>query len=281
MDSDPGPAVVNLNTSSSLGAGFLLKLDSAGDFVWSHQLTLHSPIQSVVVDTADNLYYSFSAHRSAVIDVDPGPGVFNVTAPPGTGPARGFIVKVNSGGTLDWVNGIGGFGQGTIHHPYLAVNGSGDVYAASSYDSTVDFDAGGGTTNLASVGGSDVAVWKLDSSGNLIWAQSMGGTSNDNGFHIALDSSDNVYTGGKFEGTADFDPGPATANISSAGSGDAFAAKLDSSGNFAWAKSFGGSSYDALKGVTVDQAGQLLTTVCWKCFQPDKWRWRRYRCLAA
>ena len=66
MDSDPGPAVVNLNTSSSLGAGFLLKLDSSGDFVWSHQLTLHSPIQSVAVDASDNLFYSFSAHRNAL-----------------------------------------------------------------------------------------------------------------------------------------------------------------------------------------------------------------------
>lgn len=260
MDSDPGPGVVTLNTSSSLGAGFLLKLDSAGDFVWSHQLTLHSPVSSVVVDANDNLFYSFSAHRSAVIDVDPGPGVFHVTAPPGTGPMRGFAVKVNSGGTLDWVRGIGGFGQGGIHQPYLAVDGSGNLYAASSYDGTVDFDAGAGTTALSSAGGSDVAIWILDSSGHLVWAKSMGGPGNDSGFDITADSAGGVYAVGKFEGTADFDPGPAFTSLDSAGSGDGFAVHLDSAGDFMWARSFGGSSYDALKGVAVGPAGEVFTT---------------------
>ena len=261
MDSDPGPGVVNLNTVSSLGAGFLIKLNSAGDFVWSHQLALHSHIKSVAVDAADNLFYAFSAHRSAVIDVDPGAGVVNVTAPPGTGPARSYVVKVNSVGNFEWVQGIGGYpGEGSMHQPYFAVDSSGNVLVASSYTGTIDFDAGGGTTNLTSVGGTDVAVWKLDSVGNLVWAKSMGGTSNDNGFHIALDSSGNVYTVGKFEGTADFDPGAATSNLTSVGSADGFVSKLDSSGNFAWAKSFGSSAYDALNGVTVDQADRVLAT---------------------
>ena len=57
---------------------------------------------------------------------------------------------------------------------------------------------------------------------------------------IATDASGNLYITGRFQGTVDFDPGVATFNLTSNGSYDVFIQKMDSSGNFLWAKSFGG-----------------------------------------
>ena len=54
-----------------------------------------------------------------------------------------------------------------------------------------------------------------------------------------MDESGNVYTVGYFEGTADFDPGPGTFNLTPAGDLDAFIVKLDSAGNFLWAGRMG------------------------------------------
>jgi hypothetical protein len=90
----------------------------------------------------------------------------------------------------------------------------------------VDFDPGAGTVNLSSAGAQDIFVQKLDASGNLVWARGMGGTSDDVGFGIAVDSAGNVYTTGYFVGTADFDPGAGTVNLTSAGSFDIFVSKL-------------------------------------------------------
>ena len=61
---------------------------------------------------------------------------------------------------------------------------------------------------------------------NFQWAKSMGGTSGDIGRSIALDASGNVYTTGTFQGTADFDPGAGTFNLTSAGNRDIFISKL-------------------------------------------------------
>src|SRR3954451_3420972 len=97
---------------------------------------------------------------------------------------------------------------------------------------------------------------------NFKWAKQMGGEgANAAGGSIAVDAAGNVYTTGDFSGTADFDPGAGTANLTSAaGSADVFVSKLDGSGNFVWARRLGGSDLDAGEGVAVDGQGNVCTT---------------------
>ncbi len=65
-----------------------------------------------------------------------------------------------------------------------------------------------------------------DASGNYTWAQSVGNTSNDMGYSIVLDASENIYTTGSFGGTSDFDPGSGVFNLTSIGGKDAFVQKM-------------------------------------------------------
>ena len=69
-------------------------------------------------------------------------------------------------------------------------------------------------------------VSKLDAAGNFVWAKNITGASGAVGYSIVLDAANNVYAAGAFAGTADFDPGAGTANLTSAGSGDIFVLKL-------------------------------------------------------
>src|SRR5205814_1679548 len=68
------------------------------------------------------------------------------------------------------------------------------------------------------------------------------------------------YTTGVFSGTADFDPGPGTFLLNSAGGRDSFISKLDASGNFVWAKSIGGAYEDVGHSIAVDVSGNVYTT---------------------
>ena len=86
------------------------------------------------------------------------------------------------------------------------------------------------------------------------------GTSNNYGQSVVLDSSGNIYTTGTFAGTADFDPGDGIANLTSTGGNDVFVSKLDMSGNYVWAKGFGGTNGESGYSVAVDSLGNVYTT---------------------
>ena len=98
---------------------------------------------------------------------------------------------------------------------------------------------------------------------NFKWAKQMGGTEVGVGTSVTVDAAGNVFTTGFFKGTIDFDPGPGTYNLTVGGNTDMFVSKLDSSGNFVWAKQIGGNnSLDSVAGYAIafDASGNIYTT---------------------
>lgn len=61
-----------------------------------------------------------------------------------------------------------------------------------------------------------------------------GGSSIEASTGIAVDASGNMYVTGDFLGTADFDPGAGTANLTPVGGTNAFVVKLDASGTYVY-----------------------------------------------
>lgn len=90
------------------------------------------------------------------------------------------------------------------------------------------------------------------------WAKQLGGPYTDYGNAIAVDAFGNVFTAGRFEGVADFDPGPGTFTLS--GGDEVFVSKIDVSGNFVWAKQMGGNGLDWANSIAIDALGNIYTT---------------------
>jgi hypothetical protein len=95
---------------------------------------------------------------------------------------------------------------------------------------------------------------------SLSWVKNIGSASSVEGRGIATDASNNVYTTGNFDGTADFDPGIGTYSITSNGGNDIFVSKLDALGNFVWAFSIGGLGGDLGFSITTDATGNVYVT---------------------
>jgi hypothetical protein len=149
----------------------------------------------------------------------------------------------------------------------VATDVAGNVYATGKFDKTATLGSLSLTSNPANVSGNtDIWVAKLDPNGNFLWAEGIGGAGADAGTALQLDAAGNLYVAGYFgdntdlDPTTDFDPGPGTANLTSAGHGDAFLLKLGPTGNYLWARAMGSWTGDGARNLAVDSSGNAYLT---------------------
>ena len=209
---------------------------------------------SIAVSKSGSIYCAGSFQGT--VDFDPSPTkTFNLTS---AGTNNVFITKLDAAGNLAWAKALTGTSSDYAYA--IAVDKQGNVYTAGTFFGTVDFDPGTGTSYASSMGGEDIFISKLDSSGNFLWVKNMGGSSDDKALSIAIDKSGNVYTTGSFNGSVNFDPSSGSGYLSASGGADVFVLKLDPSGNFVWANKMGGGSDDYGVAVAVDTFNNVYTS---------------------
>ena len=142
----------------------------------------------------------------------------------------------------------------------ICIDPSGNTYITGLFSGTVDFDPGGGISELTAAGGDDIFYAKYDTDGNFLFAKSIGSANDDMGNKIVLDAAGNIYITGYFWGIADFDPGVEVANLTPVAYNDIFFAKYDADGNYIYAKSIGSSGNDIGYGIVADAGGNCYIT---------------------
>lgn len=176
-----------------------------------------------------------------------------------------FVAKINpTGSALVYSTYLGGSGDDL--GSAIAVDSAGNAYVTGVTQS-IDFPTknplqatnggGSGCTDCQ-----DVFVTKINPQGSaLVYSTYLGGSNQDNGAGIAVDSAGNVYVGGNTE-SADFPITPgAFQTVCNRGSGcfpngDAFMAKINPSGSaLVYSTFLGGSNQDIVGGIAVDRAG--------------------------
>ena len=251
VDFDPG-AGTDTRTSAGSYDAFVSKYDSSGNYQWTKAFggTGQDDANSVAVDTSGTIYVGGDFRNT--VDFDPGAGTDTRTS---AGTDDVFVSKYDSSGNYQWTKAFGGTGGDWA--AAITVDGGGDLYVGGSFSGTVDFDPGAGTDTRTSAGSYDVFVSKYDSSGNYQWTKAFGGTGRDMAGSVATDISGNVYIGGWFQNTVDFNPEAGVDTRTSAGSDDAFVSKYDASGNYQWTKAFGGMGSDWVHSVATDSSGNV------------------------
>lgn len=255
IDFDPGAGVTNLMALANDDI-FFAKYNSAGALLWAHRIggTSNDQGHGITADISGNVY--ITGYFKGVVDFDPGANTFNLT---GNGIEDIFVAKYDSAGNYLWAHSAGG--ANTDMGQSIAVDYMGNVLVTGNFNGTsVDFDPGPATASLSTNGMADIFVASYNDTGKLNWAKSIGSDSSDDGLGIITDLGRNVFITGYFRDTADFDPGPNTSNLMSAGDQDIYILKLDSAGSFSWVKQIGGTGADAGNAIEIGMGGALYLT---------------------
>ena len=197
---------------------------------------------NTVIDDSRNITSSGTMSANAYIgdgsQLTNLPGGGNVLTATASGTlADGDTTIVNTDGTvsavsletLGWIETLGGTGDDRGRG--IAVDSSGNVYVAGQSDST-------------SNGFYDILITKYNTSGAIQWQRTLGGTADDIGYEIAVDSSGNVYVAGQSNGTG-------------AGGMDVLIAKYNASGTIQWQRTLGGTDTEFGRSIAVDSSGNV------------------------
>ena len=162
-----------------------------------------------------------------------------------------FLVKLDSTGGHVWSTYLGGNGH---DHGYgVAVDASGNPYV-TGYTNTSGWVSGGWDVTLGGVW--DAYVVKLSGTGMHLWSTVLGGTGNEYGYGIAVDSDGNCYATGNTSSAGWVSGGW---DVTFGGGWDAYVVKLSNEGMHLWSTYVGGASFDHGRGIAVDNSGCYVT----------------------
>jgi hypothetical protein len=188
---------------NSFGAGqhdvYLIKINNNGDTLWTKTFGGSSE----------------DRFRDIQQTTDGGFILVSETLSFGAGNSDVYLIKTDSIGNLLWTKTYGG------------------TFSDYGYSVRQTFDGGyiiAGYTQSFGAGGTDVYLIKTDSSGNLDWAKSYGGSSNDYGYSVRQTRDGGYIVAGY---TESFGMG-----------GDVYLIRIGANSDLIWSKVFGGSQTD-------------------------------------
>lgn len=170
-----------------------------------------------------------------------------------SGGADIFLIRLNSAGEAVWSRRFGGSfaDKGNA----LAITPDGDILLAGNFQNELAYENGGETHEIKSAGERDAFVFRIDSLGNVLWAESFGGSGHDEASRVIAGPGGDVYIAGTFEGTASLADG---AGVMSAAHGeDAFLIALDADGQLNWSHQISSANREYVSGLVADERGDL------------------------
>jgi len=172
---------------------------------------------------------SSEAGDRLAIDSDGNSYAVGDTESTGAGAQDILFIKYDPNGTVLWQRTLGGstqdFGYGA------AVDSLGNPYLLAR-------------TNSTGAGDYDFLLAKYNSSGNIQWQRTLGGSGREYAIDLAIDSSDNLYALGYTESIG-------------AGRADFLVAKYDSDGSLIWQRIIGGTEFDIPEGIGIDSSDNV------------------------
>ncbi|MDP4267266.1 MAG: SBBP repeat-containing protein [Bacteroidota bacterium] len=166
---------------------FLAKYSDNGNILWAKNFggKFYDWASPIAVDLTGNIYIT-DCFNSTKLTIDS-------TTLTNAGSDDIFLAKYDANGKVIWAKSTGG--TGSDWPKSIAVDGIGNPYLCGYFESpTITFD----NTILTNTGKNDIFIAKYDTTGNILWATSVGGPGVDIASSVAMDATGNAYIAGYF-----------------------------------------------------------------------------------
>jgi hypothetical protein len=162
-----------------------------------------------------------------------------------------FVAKLDANGNTIWAKTFGQTGENYARG--IDSDSEGNIYVSGVYATQITL----GSISLASNGQKDIFLAKFDTSGNAIWAKTIGSTDNDEGCEIEVNTNGDIFLTGSYTSTITLND----ENFVAKGLRDVFVAKMDKNGSFLWQKTMGSSQDDVNYAIGLNRTNENLVTV--------------------
>jgi len=235
--------------------GFVLKLDTDGNFIWVKVLECmdNAVIFDLEIDDNTNLYITGSFENS--IDLNPSPTV--AVSFSSNGGKDIFMAKLNVDGEYQWGNSFGGT---QIDFPNVIKSIGDDVYVGGMFAEEVDLDPSPSFNTVTSTGFTDAFISKFDNDGNYSYSYTLGGdgSSFEEVYNIKEFINGDILLSGSFEHTADFDASANEEISTSNGDTDNFLLHINAEGEYISHITIGGSNTEKLAQFELNDSNDVL-----------------------
>ncbi len=230
----------------------ITRYDSSGALLWSRRITFgeNANIADIAVDDSDHLYVTGTFDDMCEF-------VFrdSVVTATSNGELDAFLCKLDPNANLLWFKHWGG----TLYDQpsAMAIDNEQRILIVGGV-MTVSESSPGPPSLVPPHQDVEAFLSMFSPAGELLWSRILEGSERNDANEVESDSDGNIYITGNFRERVDFDPGPASEDVSSSGEFDIYLSKYDSAGQFQWVQTWGGPNTDWGIGLATDCSGNVL-----------------------
>ncbi len=228
-------------TENSIGQNdyWILKLDEIGNIIWQNTIGGNDWEELYTVKETLDGGYILGGHSSSDISGD--------KTENSIGSRDYWIVKLDVNGNILWQNTIGGMDSDSFE--YLVQTDDGGYIIGGSSNSGIS-----GDKTEEAIGERDYWVLKLDSVGDIVWQNTIGGNGDEDLSYLGQ-----VSDGGYIVGGVSWSDASGDKTEDSIGSDDYWIVKLNSNGDVEWDNTIGGFLADNLNSIKeVPEGGYII-----------------------
>ncbi|RYD59090.1 MAG: T9SS type A sorting domain-containing protein [Sphingobacteriales bacterium] len=222
-------------TTSNYRNGFVVKLNNAGIYQWSQQLTSDYilGVNAITLDRSNNIL--LGGNFSGTADFDPSSNVVSESSDPTNSYTQGmYLLQLSNSGAYNWVKAYQASGMSNADLTSITVSPTtGAIYMGGTFTEKLDFNPKGFfPAYVQGYGFRDAFISKLSNTGNFVWVKQLGGNDFESAPEVFPVANGEAIVSGVFNSIFTVDAGSTNGGTQLAPIGlrDAYLVKIGSCG---------------------------------------------------